>query len=122
MDSERFGAYIEWPLERKCSICGRIFCMVCTPEEWPLKDKKQHILFCSWRCLREYEAREIMGGSRKRGNKDPKRPPKEKERMFGELIRQGLNNKEIAEQTGESEQLVNYYRRKIQRREEMRNE
>lgn len=122
MDSERFGAYIEWPLERKCSICGRIFCMVCTPEEWPLKDKKQHILFCSWRCLREYEARKIMGGSRKRGNKDPKRPPKEKERMFGELIRQGLNNKEIAEQTGESEQLVNYYRRKIQRREEMRNE
>lgn len=122
MDSERFGAYIEWPLERKCSICGRIFCMVCTPEEWPLKDKKQHILFCSWRCLREYEAREIMGGSRKRGNKDPKRPPKEKERMFGELIRRGLNNKEIAEQTGESEQLVNYYRRKIQRREEMRNE
>lgn len=122
MDSERFGAYIEWPLERKCSICGRIFCMVCTPEEWPLKDKKQHILFCSWRCLREYEAREIMGGSRKRGNKDPKRPPKEKERVFGELIRQGLNNKEIAEQTGESEQLVNYYRRKIQRREEMRNE
>lgn len=122
MDSERFGAYIEWPLERKCSICGRIFCMVCTPEEWPLKDKKQHILFCSWRCLREYEAREIMGGSRKRGNKYPKRPPKEKERVFGELIRQGLNNKEIAEQTGESEQLVNYYRRKIQRREEMRNE
>lgn len=122
MDSERFGAYIEWPLERKCSICGRIFCMVCTPEEWPLKDKKQHILFCSWRCLREYEAKEIMGGSRKRGKKDPKRPPKEKERMFGELIRRGLNNKEIAEQTGESEQLVNYYRRKIQRREEMRNE
>ena len=50
----------DWPRERKCAECGKIFAYAVPAEEWPFKIRSRdgnHTFFCSWSCLRKRELR-----------------------------------------------------------------
>lgn len=100
-----------WPFERRCPECGKKFCVMIA-ETWGYRDKA--VLLCSWSCVRrrEEKAREkAEEAARKRAKK---LKPSQKEGVVRRCVFRGMTNEEISRETGMSNQLVNYYRRKIE--------
>ena len=86
--------------ERKCPICGKVFL---AHEEWAYKktkDKHSNI-FCSWGCLRKWEAQH---GSRK-----------DRQQRIINALSDGLNPKEAALLLGEPVSKVWYWEKKLKR-------
>ena len=89
--------------ERKCHICGRVFCI--TPEWVYRKGQGDGVkLFCSWHCLRKYEARKVDRGSR--------------EEQIRKLYAQGLDVRQISDRMSLDSRSVSYWVNKIEKEQE----
>ena len=89
--------------ERKCHICGRIFCL--TPDWVYKKGQGDGIkLFCSWGCLRKYEARKVGRGSRSE--------------QIRKLYDEGLSIREISDRLSLDSRSVMYWFNKFEKEKE----
>ena len=104
---------LEWPYERVCPECGRTFCVRST-EAWIYRDGQE--LLCRWDCVMRRERRkeaERMAEEKRRQNMQL--TPRQKEGVIRWYVRRGMTNQQISEETGFSAQLVNHYRRKMEK-------
>ena len=88
-------------MEHKCAECGKSFC---AREEWAYVRAKESTSshkkwFCSWGCLRKYEAKHGDG------NRKPNKAKDEILRMLSE----GKSAKEISDVLGIRQAMVYYY-------------
>lgn len=109
-----------WPYERKCPICGKVFCMW-HADLWAYKTGERY--FCSYHCMSAAlkKTRESSAGRPKRKKAYPSAStlkPKQKFELIKALIRTGLTNREIEMKTGIDRELVRYYRVKAERESE----
>ena len=90
--------YCGLPTERKCLMCGKLFC---AREEWVFtRGKDSHKLWlCSWKCLREYDEKQ---------EKLEKKPNKIKDEIM-RLLAEGESAKDIANELGIRQSMVYYY-------------
>jgi len=104
---------LEWPYERVCPECGRTFC-VRFLDAWIFRDGDQ--LLCRWDCVMRRERRKEearLADARKK--KNMQLTPGQKEGVIRWYVQRGMSNQQISEETGFSAQLVNHYRRKIEK-------
>lgn len=83
-------------VDKKCYLCGKEF-VYTDKVGWGYK--KGEKLFCSWKCLRQYEKTRQF--------------PNEKKEQIRELYHKGIPQKEIAQTLFMSVQSVNYWVTKI---------
>ena len=106
---------LEWPYERVCPECGRTFC-VRSLEAWTFRDGQE--LLCRWGCMMRRERRkEAERMTEEKKQRNMQLTPRQKEGVVRWYVRRGMTNQQISEETGFSAQLVNHYRRKIEREE-----
>lgn len=118
------GYYTAWPYERKCPICGKMFVMHST-EEWGYTVGSKR--FCTYSCLRKYERKQEE--NRRKVETKPKArristdgmSPEQRKIIVAMYMKMGSTNREIAELTGMDQELVNYYRRKVESEEALKN-
>ena len=108
---------LEWPYERVCPECGRTFC-VRSLDAWIYRDGAE--LLCRWGCMMRRERRkeeERMKSTKEeeRRQRNMQLTPRQKEGVVRWYVRRGMTNQQIGEETGFSAQLVNHYRRKIEK-------
>ena len=109
-ESEISGA-TAFPFERRCPECGKVFSGVML-ETWTYRDKGQ--LLCSWGCVRQREKKRAEAELKRKAKLRKKLTPAQKEALIRKYVFRGMSNEEISEETGISQQLVNYYRKKIE--------
>ena len=103
----------EWPFERKCPECGKVFSGR-SLDDWAFKDKGTYI--CSWKCFRAREMRanaETMELERK-ARELGRLKPAQKMELIRMYRRKRLNESQISQATGLSWQAIHYYWRKIE--------
>jgi len=100
-----------WPFERRCPECGKKFCVMIT-ETWGYRDRA--VLLCSWSCVRRREEKARKKAEEAARKRAKKLKPWQKEDLVRRCVFRGMTNEEISRETGMSNQLVNYYRRKIE--------
>lgn len=100
-----------WPFERRCPECGKKFCVMIT-ETWGYRDRA--VLLCSWSCVRRREEKARKKAEEAARKRAKKLKPSQKEGLVRRCVFRGMTNEEISRETGMSNQLVNYYRRKIE--------
>lgn len=100
-----------WPFERRCPECGKKFCVMIT-ETWGYRDRA--VLLCSWSCVRRREEKARKKAEEAAQKRVKKLKPSQKEGLVRRCVFRGMTNEEISRETGISNQLVNYYRRKIE--------
>ena len=100
-----------WPFERRCPECGKKFCVMIT-ETWGYRDRA--VLLCSWSCVRRREEKTRKKAEEAARKRAKKLKPSQKEGLVRRCVFRGMTNEEISRETGMSNQLVNYYRRKIE--------
>ena len=100
-----------WPFERRCPECGKKFCVMIT-ETWGYRDRG--VLLCSWSCVRRREEKARKKAEEAARKRAKKLKPSQKEGLVRRCVFRGMTNEEISRETGMSNQLVNYYRRKIE--------
>lgn len=91
----------DWPLERTCPVCGKIFCFQ-SLSIWGYKLGED--LVCSYSCLKKLEnkrKRATMTGSAQ---------------MVQDGLNRGLSIAEIARETGLSVYSVYYHRRQMEKK------
>lgn len=103
-----------WPLERKCPICRKLFCIT-TIDRWAYKIGET--CYCSYHCLtdarKKHPERTTEGPKKSRTyGSISKLNPKQKLEVVKSMIRAGKTNAEISRQTGIGYELVRYYRKK----------
>ena len=91
-------SYCGLPLERKCEICKKDFC---ARDEWVyVRGVDSHRKwFCSWKCLRKYDAKQ---------EERKKKPCQTKDEIL-QMLAEGKNAKEISEELGIRQAMVYYY-------------
>lgn len=100
-----------WPLERTCPECGKVFC-VRVQEEWRFKENG--VLLCSWGCVRTRERRREERSGAAKAKRSKKLTPKQKEAAIRMFLEQGMDVKEISDRLGVRVENVYYYRKKIE--------
>lgn len=86
--------------ERRCPMCKRIFILY---EGWVYRRNRgmKELIFCSWKCLREYEKNDVS--------------PIQRRDMICQAIRDGLTNAEITSLLTVDSRQVDYWRKKIEK-------
>lgn len=89
--------------ERKCAVCKRKFIIY---PDWVYKrgDHEHCKVFCSWKCLREFDAGH--GDSREMKNK------------IIQALKDGLTVREISVLLGVDYSRVNYWKEKLRKEQE----
>jgi len=101
----------DWPHERKCPVCGKIFA-ISYLDEWAycakFTNRTSKRYFCSHRCMRQYKAQKAANLAK---NKADMLIAAKIKRLLGS----GMEKDMICEQLNVSRQLVNYYEAKAKR-------
>lgn len=103
--------YEEWPYERKCPECGKVFMITCL-DDWGYYVKsantKGRRFFCSYRCIRAWKKRKEEKTAQ--GKED-----NERKRKIMEMISIGADTETICQALDVSRQTVNYYMMKARK-------
>ena len=86
--------------ERRCPMCSRIFILY---EGWVYRRNRgtSELIFCSWKCLREYENNE--------------KSPAQVRELICQAIQDGLTNAEINRLLGVYSRKIDYWRKKLEK-------
>ena len=104
-----------WPHEKKCLMCGKIFCVL-SLESWFYKKNEagKKTYLCSYTCWRDYQS---ISAVQMQGRKNEAR-----QQLILKMIRNGMSATEISRALGISIQLVSYYTRKERKKDAGRGE